>query len=121
MANQHVQNREGQRAGEGQLGTSLRICAVHELPPGARRVIEINDYEEVLVLNIEGTIHAISNICPHQGAALERGSIDGKILYCPLHRWGFTLTTGTYIDDATICLRTYTVQTKHGELFLHLP
>jgi nitrite reductase (NADH) small subunit len=103
------------------LGTTIRICAADEFPSGSRRVVEINDYEEVLVLNIDGRIHAISNICPHQGAALERGPVEGNILYCPLHRWGFVLPTGTCIDDATICLRKYLTETKHGDLLLHLP
>jgi nitrite reductase [NAD(P)H] small subunit len=103
------------------LGTIIRVCAVDELPSGSRRVVEINDYEEVLVLNIDGRIHAMSNICPHQGAALERGTVEGNILYCPLHRWGFVLPTGTYIDDTAICLRMYPTEISSGDLLLHLP
>ena len=103
------------------MATIMSVCATHELPSGARRVIEINDYEEVLVLNVDGRLYAISNICPHQGAALERGLIEGEILYCPLHRWGFALTTGTYIDDATIGVRLYTVERHNGDILLHLP
>jgi nitrite reductase/ring-hydroxylating ferredoxin subunit len=75
----------------------------------------------VLVLNVQGRVYALSNICPHQGAALERGPVEGLILYCPLHRWGFQLSTGTYLDDATVCVRTYTVAHIDGDLLLHLP
>ena len=103
------------------MGTIIRVCATDELPSGARRVVEINDDEEVLVLNVDGSIHALSNICPHQGAALERGPVAGNILYCPLHHWGFALTTGIYVDDTTICLRKYPTETKHGDLLLYLP
>jgi nitrite reductase/ring-hydroxylating ferredoxin subunit len=99
----------------------MRVCATHELPSGARRVIEINDYEEVLVLNVEGRVYAISNICPHQGAALARGVVEGEVLYCPLHRWGFTLTTGTCLADVSIRVRLYTIESKNGDLLLHLP
>lgn len=97
-----------------------RICAVHELPPGARRTVEINAYEEALVLNIHGRLYAISNICPHEGAALERGAIEGTVLYCPLHRWGFDLVTGAYLEDARICARCYTVKRQDSDLFLCL-
>ena len=103
------------------MATIQRVCATHELPPGSRRVIEINDYEEVLVFNVDGRLYALSNICPHQGAALERGLIAGEILYCPLHCWGFMLTTGTCIDNATIGVRLYTVERHNGDLLLHLP
>jgi nitrite reductase/ring-hydroxylating ferredoxin subunit len=97
------------------------VCAVHELTPGTRRVVEINDYEEALVLNVDGVVYALSNICPHAGAALQRGQVEGAVLYCPLHRWGFTLTTGACIEDCTIGLRTYITVQKDGHLFLCLP
>jgi nitrite reductase (NADH) small subunit len=99
----------------------MRVCATHELPSGARRVIEINDYEEVLVLNVEGRLYAISNICPHQGAALARGVVEGEVLYCPLHRWGFTLTTGKCLEHAIMRVPLYTLESKDGDVLLHLP
>ena len=99
----------------------IRLCAVHELGPGTRQVIEINEVEEVLVLNLDGTIYAISNICPHEGAALERGHVDGTMLFCPLHRWGFALTTGRCIDDASVCARVYTVEAHDDALYVCVP
>ncbi len=98
-----------------------RICALDELPAGARRVVELNDWEEALVLNLDGRLYAISNICPHEGAALQRGRVEGTVLYCPLHRWGFDLTTGAYLDDASICARRYEVRVCNQTLFLGCP
>lgn len=98
-----------------------RICAVHELPPGSRRVVEISDEEEVLILNVDGIVYAISNICPHAGAALQRGQIVGGTLYCPLHRWGFALATGTCDEDRTQNARVYTMQQQDGDFFLQIP
>jgi 3-phenylpropionate/trans-cinnamate dioxygenase ferredoxin component len=103
------------------VGTMIRICAAHELTPGSRRVIDLNDDDEALVLNVDGRLYGLSNICPHQGAALARGPVEGVVLYCPLHRWGFTLTTGACIDDASICVRTYRVEIHNGDVLLHLP
>ncbi len=99
----------------------IRICAVDELRPGTRRVVEIDAYEEALVLNLAGTVYAISNICPHEGAALERGSITGTVLYCPLHRWGFELTTGGALDEAGMCAPVYAVEQQDNAFFLLLP
>jgi nitrite reductase (NADH) small subunit len=100
------------------MAERLYVCAVHELPPGSRRVVEINRYEEALVLNLKGTIYAISNICPHEGAALQRGTVEGTVLYCPLHRWGFELTTGASIDYTDICARLYPVEICDDHLYL---
>ena len=76
----------------------IRICALNELAPGSRRVVEINAVEEALVVHHNGHIFAISNICPHEGAALQHGLIEDNIIYCPLHQWGFDLSTGVYIE-----------------------
>ena len=99
----------------------IRICAAHELTPGSRRVVELNDYEEALVLNVDGRLYALSNTCPHEGAALARGPVEGTTLYCPLHRWGFLLSTGAFIDDARVGVRTYRVEIQNGAVYLHLP
>lgn len=48
------------------------------------------------------------------------GTQQGTVLYCPLHRWGFALSSGQCMDDATLCGRTYRVETKDAQLFLHL-
>ena len=70
------------------------ISAIQDFGPDSRRIVEINAYEEVLILNLDGTIYATNNICPHAGAARQRGTIEGTVLDCPLHRWGFDLSTG---------------------------
>jgi len=62
------------------MSTFLRVCKAQELTPGARRVVELNASEEVLVVNVAGTIYALSNICPHAGAALQRGTITDQVL-----------------------------------------
>lgn len=99
----------------------IRVCAVHELAPGSRRVVEISAFEEALVINHQGHFYAISNICPHEGAALQRGIIEAQIIYCPLHRWGFDLTTGAYIEnEPNLCARIYTVDVQDDDLYLHI-
>jgi nitrite reductase/ring-hydroxylating ferredoxin subunit len=51
------------------------MYALHERMPGTWRIVEIDGYEEALVLNVDGVVCAISNTCPHAGAALQRGHI----------------------------------------------
>lgn len=103
------------------MSQRIDICAVEELAPGERRIVGLGNYEEVLVLNIDGTYYAINNVCPHAGAALERGTVVDEVLYCPLHRWGFDLFTGRFIDDGALCAQTYRVVVQSGRLCLELP
>jgi hypothetical protein len=40
------------------------------------------DGESVLLVNIDGTVRAYSNRCPHQASALDEGYLDGETLTC---------------------------------------
>jgi 3-phenylpropionate/trans-cinnamate dioxygenase ferredoxin subunit len=85
------------------------VARVADLPPGSRRIVEVAG-RSIGVFNVDGTFHALRNACPHQGAPLCRGSVqgtaepsrpgeyrwvrEGEILRCPWHGWEFDLTTG---------------------------
>lgn len=103
------------------MSRRIDICAAGDFVPGQRRVVDIGDYDEVLVLNLDGEFYAINNVCPHAGAALERGMVKDGVLFCPLHHWGFHLNTGQSIDEDVLCARTYRVISCGERLYLLLP
>lgn len=89
------------------------ICPASELAPGERKIVEIGK-RSIGVFNVKGTLYAIKNICPHQGAELCKGTVggtmlpadgpgqynyamDGQVLRCPWHFWEFDITTGEMI------------------------
>lgn len=73
------------------------VAKITDIPPGAMKCVAI-DRERVLVANVEGTFHAISDICGHRNAPLSRGRLDGPIVECPLHFAQFDVRTGKLID-----------------------
>ena len=69
-------------------------CQVDELPPGERKLVSINDIE-IALFNINGTVFAINNRCPHRKGPLIRGFTDSEGgIKCPMHGWRFDLRTG---------------------------
>jgi toluene monooxygenase system ferredoxin subunit len=62
------------------------------------------DGEVVLLVNVDGTVRAYSNRCPHQASALDEGDLDGETLTCAKHLWEFNAVTGCGInpDDARL-------------------
>src|SRR4029450_6336131 len=90
------------------------VARVADLPPGSRRIVEVAG-RSIGVFNVDGTFHALRDACPHQGAPLCLGSVqgtaapsppgadtsvgarwvrEGEILRCPGHGWEFDLRPG---------------------------
>ncbi|HKT49918.1 MAG TPA: Rieske (2Fe-2S) protein [Candidatus Angelobacter sp.] len=44
--------------------------------------------------NVEGTIYATNNVCPHWGGPLGQGKIVSGKIVCPWHGWEFDPGTG---------------------------
>ncbi len=51
------------------------------------------------VFNIEGEFFALANECPHAGASLAHGTIEGATVACRIHHWRFSICEGTYLDE----------------------
>lgn len=71
----------------------IPIAEVESLPPGRARTVEVRGRRFALA-NVEGRFYAVADRCPHRGGPLGAGYLDGCILHCPLHGWGFDVTTG---------------------------
>jgi nitrite reductase/ring-hydroxylating ferredoxin subunit len=68
-----------------------------ELAPGEMRVVVI-DRERVLLANVGGVFHALSDRCGHAGAPLSMGTLIGHVLECPLHFACFDVRTGALLS-----------------------
>lgn len=101
------------------------ICRAAELPPGARRVVEVKG-RSIGVFNVHGQFYALRNLCPHEGAPLCLGIItgttlpsqpgeyiwarEGEIVRCPWHGWEFDITTGRSVfNPHRMRVKTYEV------------
>ena len=91
------------------MAKKYEVCFVDELAVGKRKIVEING-RSIGVFNIDDQFYAVRNRCPHKGAPLCKGMVqglvtgeepgqfeierDGEILRCPWHGWEFDLKTG---------------------------
>jgi nitrite reductase/ring-hydroxylating ferredoxin subunit len=82
-------------------------------------VIEL-DGRQLLLLRVEGEVHAFENACPHEGNPLADGEVLGDTLECAYHGWRFDLGTGACLvgDEPA---RRYPVEVAGSELRILLP
>jgi len=95
----------------------VKVCAVADLPPGEARVVTLRD-KEVAVFNVAGSFHAMDNLCPHRGAPLSDGRLEGKTVICPWHGWQFDVTTGALVVSPGSRQTTYPVAVRDGHVYV---
>ena len=74
------------------------ICTVEDVPEGSAKLFVIGDMQ-VGVFHVNGEFFALDNRCPHAGASLANGLIEGETVYCRIHYWQFSLRDGRRIDE----------------------
>ncbi len=71
----------------------VRALKASDLPAGEKRAVELSG-KSVLLCNVGGRIHAVSNICSHANETLECGRMGNGWIACPVHGARFDLATG---------------------------
>lgn len=94
------------------------LVARAEVLADGRAVVDAGD-REIVVLEVDGELHAFDNACPHQGNPLVDGEVLGDTLECVYHGWRFDLATGACLagDEAA---RRYPAEVVNGELRIRL-
>lgn len=96
----------------------LEVCPAAELPPGERKLVQLKSVE-IALFNLNGTVYAIKNRCPHRSGPLIRGFVDDTGgIKCPMHGWRFDLRDGSSPRPAQAAV--YQVKAENGILYLQL-
>jgi nitrite reductase (NADH) small subunit len=70
------------------------LGSIHDIPVGEGRAYAV-DGEAIAVFRLrDGSVRALSAVCPHRGGPLADGQIDLSQVVCPLHLHAWDLTTG---------------------------
>ena len=72
----------------------------------------------VLLINLEGALHAYTDACPHQGTPLSQGSLKAPVLSCATHEWQFDARTGCGINPLSACLEPLSLKVQDGDILL---
>ena len=69
------------------------LARVDDVPTDRGLRIQADD-KWIALFKVDDEVFAINAICPHAGAFLDMGYVDGHMVMCPLHGWDFDLRTG---------------------------
>ena len=95
------------------------LGASADLAPGKVRSVEVAG-RRLAVGRSEAGCFAADDSCPHAGASLGEGMLDGDFLICPLHAYAYDVRTGDCEEDLTV-LPLFRVREIDGQLEVWLP
>jgi nitrite reductase/ring-hydroxylating ferredoxin subunit len=103
------------------LENFTRVGQTDELSPGQMKLVEIGE-ERILLTNVDGEYHAVSEVCTHVGGPLSEGTLEGPVVECPLHGSQFDVRTGAVENPpASMPLKVYRVRVQEQDILVGPP
>ncbi len=98
------------------------VARVGDIPPGEGRSFQLGG-RMVGVFLVDDQYYAINDICPHMGALLSSGPVEGLAVMCPWHAWRFSICDGSWLDAPKSKVRTecYEVRVVDGQIQVWVP
>jgi nitrite reductase (NADH) small subunit/3-phenylpropionate/trans-cinnamate dioxygenase ferredoxin subunit len=75
----------------------VKVATVAEVPPGTGKQAKVGD-KTLALFNVNGSFYAIDDTCPHRGASLAEGTLEGHEVVCPWHAAVFDVTSGAHLS-----------------------
>ena len=104
-----------------EMQNSIVVCKTTDVPVGGARKFLVKE-KSIGVYNIAGEFFALDDPCPHGGASLAHGIVEGLVVRCRMHHWRFCVRTGRYLDEdkANFDVKSYRVRTVGDQLIVEL-
>ena len=98
-------------------GTRHPLGPLDQIPYGEGRAFTVAGEQIAIFRMRDGTLRAVSAVCPHRGGPIADGQIDATQVLCPLHLNAFDLTSGCSTTGADP-LSTYVVSVDGDQIVL---
>ncbi|RON32735.1 (2Fe-2S)-binding protein [Pseudomonas frederiksbergensis] len=89
-----------------------------KLPQAGGRALFEFDGKSLALFNVEGDLFAIDDSCPHQGASLCGGRLEGRVIQCCAHGLRFDLRSGYLLNSTQLKVANYPVEIIDGQVFI---
>jgi nitrite reductase/ring-hydroxylating ferredoxin subunit len=98
-----------------------KVARVADVPPGAMLGV-LAGGQRLLVANVAGEYYAMNAKCNHLGGPLDRGTLGGSIVICPLHGSQWDVRTGNLVSFSRPLPpeRTYPVSVEGDEIVVEV-
>ena len=93
------------------------VRVAQDVPAGTTLAVSVGRYD-VALFNVDGTIYALENSCPHQGSPIVDGHVERFTVTCPWHAWCFDLRSGKMTLGDLALIPTFAVRQAEGGVYV---
>ena len=98
----------------------VKVAKVEDIPDGEALQADAGG-ESVALVQVNGEVFCVQDICTHEHAHLSEGFCEGYEIECPLHGSIFDVRTGEVKSlPATEDLKTFPVKVEDGEVLVEI-
>ena len=94
----------------------VKVATTGDIPPGHSKMVMAHG-KPMALFNVDEQFYAINQICPHMGGPLSEGTLNGKVVTCPWHKWSYYVDTGLPDHEGGHSVAAYEVRVE-GENIL---
>lgn len=98
----------------------VRVGTVSDVGPGTCVSVDAEGHG-VALCNVNGTVYALDNTCPHAGGPLGEGLLTGEVVECPWHGWRYNVRTGARPENPDFAVACYEVKIVGDEIQVGIP
>ena len=97
----------------------IKICELKDF--GAAKHLGVRAGSvNLVVIHLDGAVHAYEDQCAHRGVKLSFGSLNGGVLQCPAHQWEYNAATGQGITQPLAQLRKFAARLDGDDVLVDL-
>lgn len=99
----------------------VAVARLSDLKDGEMKEVSAGE-TKVLLARVGGKCYAVGANCPHYGAPLVDGALNGRRIVCPWHHASFDVTTGDLEEPPAFdSLPRFEVTIENDQIVVHLP
>lgn len=96
----------------------VKVAALGDVPPGDMLSVRVGA-DEILLVNLDGDLHACDDICTHAYANLSEGDLEEGEIVCPLHGAVFDVASGNAVTPpASEALRKFAIRVEGDDILV---
>lgn len=95
-----------------------KVGQVGDIPPNGAKAVQVGSAAVALV-NLEGQLYAVGDVCPHAHCSLSDGEVEDGSLVCACHGSAFDVKTGEVTSPpATTSVPLYQVRVEGDDILV---